>query len=229
MDPYGEFCALTLAAEVLADRWTPLIIRELLAGHSGFNELQRRVPRISRSVLADRLRRLEREGIVFRRLGTNGRASAYVLTPAGHEADRVIDSLREWGKRWVLGEPRPERLDPALVLWWMRRRIDRTVLPERRVVVEFDFTGARRERMWLVLERRDVSVCLHHPGFDEDLVVRADVETTFRIWLGEADLEQAVDRGTVRIEGPSWLVRAFTRWVLGSHLVQAERAAARAS
>jgi len=150
VDPYGEFCALTLASEVLADRWTPLIVRELLAGHTGFNELNRRVPRISRSILADRLRRLEREGIVYRRIGPKGRTNAYLLTPAGREAEHVVASLREWGKRWVLGEPRPENLDPALILWWLRRRIDRTVLPERRVVVEFDFSG---------LERNDSGSC----------------------------------------------------------------------
>jgi DNA-binding HxlR family transcriptional regulator len=229
VDPYGEFCALTLAAEVLADRWTPLIVRELLAGHTRFNDLHRRLPRISRSILSDRLRRLEREGIVYRRIGANGRTSAYVLTPAGREAEQVVASLREWGKKWVLGEPRPQDLDPALVLWWMRRRIDRTVLPEGRVVVEFDFSGARKDRLWLVLEREDVSVCLHHPGFDEDLIVRADVETMFQVWLGRIDLEEALDSETVRIEGPPRLARAFTGWVLGSHIVDAVKTATRAS
>jgi len=229
VDAYGEFCALTLAAEVLADRWTPLIVRELLAGHTGFNELNRRVPRIPRSVLADRLRRLEREGIVYRHIGANGRTSAYLLTPAGRDVEPVVASLREWGKRWVLGEPSPEDLDPALVLWWMRRRIDRSVLPEQRVVVEFDFSGARKDRLWLILERSDVSVCLHHPGFDEDLTVRADVETMFQVWLGRIMLEEALESGQVRIEGPPRLARSFTDWVLGSHVVEAVRTASRAS
>lgn len=224
MDPYGEFCALTLASEILANRWTPLIVRELLAGHSRFNELHRRLPRISRSILAQRLRRLEREGILYRRVGPDGRTSAYLLTPAGREVEEVVASLREWGKRWVLGEPNPENLDPGLILWWMRRRIDRSVLPEGRVVVGFVFSGARSDRLWLVLEREEVSVCLHHPGFDEDLIVRADVETMFRVWLAQITLEEAMDSDGVQIEGPPRLARAFADWILGSHIVEHSQA-----
>lgn len=229
MDPYGEFCALTLASEVLADRWTPLIVRELLAGHTRFNELHRRLPRISRSILSDRLRRLEREGLVYRRVGRNGRTSAYLLTPAGREADRVVESLRDWGKRWVLGVPRPQEMDPAMVLWWLRRRIDRSALPERRVVVRFDFSGARSEKLWLVLEREEISVCLQHPGFEENLVVRADVAAVFAVWLGTGSLEEAMDSEALQIEGPPRLARAFAAWVLGTDAAEAVRAAVRAS
>ena len=225
MEPFGQYCPTARAAEILGDRWAPLIVRELLSGATGFNQLYRQLPRISRSILAGRLRRLEREGILYRRIGPNGRASAYELTPAGRALQGVVDTLGEWGARWASGQPRPEERDPVLLLWWMRRRIDPALLPAHRVVVEFDFSGARNERMWLVLEPEDVSVCLNHPGFTEDLIVRADVEAMFQVWLGSTNLARAMDSGTVRIEGPPRLADAFLRWVAGVDIAGALRAA----
>ena len=166
---YGQYCPVARASEILADRWTPLIVRELLAGLRHFNDLDRGLPGISRALLVERLRRLERMGIVERRASADGRAVEYAPTRAGRELQRVIDVLGGWGARWAFGDPRPSELDPVVLLWWMRRRVHRQRLPAGRSVIQFDFRGERSGSYWLVLERTDVSVCLQHPKFDVDV------------------------------------------------------------
>jgi DNA-binding HxlR family transcriptional regulator len=223
---YGQYCPIARASEILADRWTPLIIRELLAGIQRFNELDRGLPGISRALLTERLRRLERTGIVERRAGHEGQPTSYHLTAAGRQLQRVIDVLGGRGARWAFGDPRPAELDPIVLLWWMRRRVHRHRLPARRIVVQFDFHGGRTGSYWLVLERADVSVCLQHPKFEVDLVVTADLGTFFGVWLGRLPLEAALRRGAVRLQGVPAVVRGFSRWFAWSPMAGAVRAAA---
>src|SRR3954463_3878708 len=161
---YGQYCPVARAAEILTDRWTVLIIRELLADISRFNELQRGLPRMSRTLLSERLRRLERTGGLERRAGSRGKPTEYRLTPAGRELQRVIDLFGEWGARWAFGDPRPNELDPIILLWWMRRRVALDHFSSRRVVIQFDFRGTPKRSYWLLIHRSDVSVCLKHPG-----------------------------------------------------------------
>jgi DNA-binding HxlR family transcriptional regulator len=220
---YGQYCPVARASEILADRWTPLIVRELLAGIHRFNELDRGLPGISRALLAQRLRRLEETGIVERRPGADGGGPAYHLTRAGRQLQRVIDVLGGWGARWAFGEPRPRELDPLVLLWWMRRRVHRHRLPDRRVVVQFDFRGARGGSFWLVLERSDVSVCVQHPKFEIDLVVTADLAEFYRVWLGRIPLAEATRRGWVRVEGAPALRLGFMRWLAWSPMAPAVR------
>jgi DNA-binding HxlR family transcriptional regulator len=222
---YGQYCPVARASEILADRWTPLIVRELLAGIRHFNDLDRGLPGISRGLLVERLRRLERTGIVERRPVPAGRAAEYHLTRAGRELQRVIDVLGGWGARWAFGDPRRAELDPLVLLWWMRRRVHRHRLPPRRVVIEFDFRGGRTGRYWLVLKRTDVSVCLQHPGFDVDLRVLADIEGFYRVWLGRITLGEATRQGLVRLDGMPGVVRAFPGWFAWSPMADAVRAA----
>jgi DNA-binding HxlR family transcriptional regulator len=222
---YGQYCPVARASEILADRWTPLIVRELLAGLRHFNDLDRGLPGISRALLAERLRRLQRMGIVERRTAPEGRAVEYSLTRAGQELQRVIDVLGGWGARWAFGDPRPSELDPIVLLWWMRRRVHRQRLPARRVVIEFDFRGARTGSYWLVLERSDVSVCLQHPRFDVDLRVSADIGGFYRVWLGRTTLGAALREGLVRLDGMPAVVRAFPHWFAWSPMAEAVRAA----
>jgi DNA-binding HxlR family transcriptional regulator len=222
---YGQYCPVARASEILADRWTPLIVRELLAGLRHFNDLDRGLPGISRALLVERLRRLERMGIVERRASEEGRAVEYALTRAGRELQRVIDVLGGWGARWAFGDPRPTELDPIVLLWWMRRRVHRQRLPARRVVVQFDFRGQRTGRYWLVLERADVSVCLQHPKFDVDVFVSADIAGFYRVWLGRATLGEAIRSGAVRLEGMPALTRAFPHWFAWSPMADAVRGA----
>jgi DNA-binding HxlR family transcriptional regulator len=222
---YGQYCPVARASEIFADRWTPLIVRELLAGLHRFNDLDRGLPGISRALLVERLRRLERMGIVERHVGTEGRVVEYDLTRAGRELQRVIDVLGGWGARWAFGDPRPSELDPIVLLWWMRRRVHRHRLGARRVVIEFDFRGERTGTYWLLLERTDVSVCLQHPKFDVDLRVSADIAGFYRVWLGRTTLQEATRRGLVRLEGLPAVVRAFPGWFAWSPMADAVRAA----
>lgn len=210
MRSYHQYCPTAMAAEVLGDRWTLLIVRELLAGSDRFNELQRGLPGISRSVLAQRLRLLQREGVVARIGEAPG--SRYELTPAGRELEGVLAAFSRWGARWALREPRPDQLDPARLLWSMHRRLRPDRLPDGRTVVEFRFTGCRRDRVWLVIEEREGSVCLKPPGSEPGLVVTAAVESLSRAWLNQVPLDGELRAGRIRAEGPRPLTRGWPEW-----------------
>jgi DNA-binding HxlR family transcriptional regulator len=225
MHQYGQYCPVARAAEILADRWTVLIIRELLADINHFNELERGLPRMSRTLLAERLRRLERAGVVQRRAASRGKRAEYRLTQAGRELQQIIDDFGEWGARWAFGDPRPNELDPVVLLWWMRRRISGDCIPERRVVIEFHFRGVPKQYYWLVIGPTDTSVCLKHPGFDVDVTVVADIMAFYRVWLGRSTLSEALHRKQVRIDGPPADVSAFPRWFTWSPMARTVSAA----
>ena len=224
MRTYAQYCPIAKASEVLGDRWTLLIVREMLGGAKGFNELQRGLPGISRSVLADRLRSLERAEIVERRTGPKGRTLGYRLTPAGRDLEPVVQALGEWGVTWSFTDPRPEELDPDLLIVWMARHVDRGQLPPGRTVVQFDFRDPAK-RYWMVLEPSEVSVCLQHPGFDVDLKVIADTATLYGVYLGRAELRATLQTPKLTISGPAALQRAFDRWFTWSAFAPASRVA----
>ncbi len=226
MYKYGQYCPVAKAAEILGDRWTLLIVRDLLIGTRHFNALERGLPGISRGLLAERLRRLQRMGVVEKVAWGNGpRQTEYRLTPAGRELQTVIDALLTWGARWAFGPPEPHDLDPVLLLWWMRSRVRVEQLPPQRVVVQFDFRGAVTESYWLVLTKEDVSVCLTHPGFEPDVLVTADLAAFYRIWLGHLDFDTALQAGLVKIEAVPALAGDFPHWFAYSHAATAVRAA----
>jgi DNA-binding HxlR family transcriptional regulator len=214
---YGQFCPVAVAAEVVAERWTPLILREMFCGARRFAELRRGMPLISRSLLAQRLRQLEDAGVIATTPLARGRE--YRLTEAGQELRDVIERLGEWGQRWTKGRIAAHNLDPGLLLWDVRRRMAVDRLPEARVVVRFDVHGlpARvraQTSWWFVLRRPEVDLCLKDPGFDVDLVVTADLATFTKVWLGDATMARALREGGVRLDGPRDLVRAFPGWLL---------------
>jgi DNA-binding HxlR family transcriptional regulator len=221
---YAQYCPIAKASEILGDRWTLLIVRELLGGASGFNELQRGLPGISRSVLTDRLRALERAEIVERRTGPKGRTLEYRLAPAGRDLEPVVQALGEWGVTWSFTDPRPEELDPDLLIVWMARHVDHDELPADRTVVQFDFRNPAK-RYWMVLEPSEVSVCLQHPGFDVDLEVAVDTATLYRVYLGRAELGAAIRAGKLTMRGPRALQRGFARWFAWSAFAPASRSA----
>jgi DNA-binding HxlR family transcriptional regulator len=212
MRTYGQYCPVAKATEIFADRWTPLIIREMLDGISHFNELERGLPGISRSLLAERLRRLERSGVIERSVAPNGHATEYLLTPAGEQLQPVIEVLGQWGARWAFGEPEPEELDPVLLMWWMRRRVQRDRLPPRRIIVQFDFRGQRTGSYWLMMEPAEVTVCQQHPGFAIDLLVTADIAAYYRVLFNRLPLAEAMRAGLIELDGPVSLVRRFPTW-----------------
>jgi DNA-binding HxlR family transcriptional regulator len=221
---YGQYCPIARATEILADRWTLLIVRELLDGVHHFNELDRSLPGVSRALLVERLRRLEQTGVIVRRSHPE-RYVEYHLTRAGRELQRIIDVLGGWGARWAFGDPRPSELDPVLLLWWMRRHVHRDRLPEHRVVVQFDFHGGRHGTYWLIFNRTDVSLCLQHPRFEVDVRVLADITALYRVWLGREKFGEALAKRQIRLEGPAGHVRAFSRWFAWSPMSKTVRAA----
>lgn len=213
MYKYGQYCPIAQAVEILGDRWTLLIVRDLLTGTRHFNDLERGLPGISRGLLAERLRRLERVGIVEKvERPDSRRSTAYYPTEAGRQLQDVINSLLYWGARWAFGEPEEEELDPVLLMWWMRSRICSDRLPPQRVVVRFDFQGAKSESFWLLLTREDVSVCLTNPGFDLDVLVTADLAAFFQIWMGRLSFDDALSDGLVEVDAIPALAEAFPTW-----------------
>lgn len=226
MDSYGQYCPIAKAAEIFADRWTPLIIREMLYGVCHFNVLARGLPGIPRSLLTQRLRRLEQAGVIERQVASNGRATEYHLTQAGRQLEAVVDVLGTWGAQWAFGEPEPDELDPLLLLWYMRRRVNFHLLQPHRIVVQFDFRGERTGSYWLVMEPTDVSLCVQHPGFDIDLLVTADIAALYRAWFGRLTFAEALRAGLVELDGTTPLVRAFPGWFALSPFASVVRAAA---
>jgi DNA-binding HxlR family transcriptional regulator len=229
MAGYGQFCPVAKAAEIFAERWTPLVLRELLAGSHRFSDLQRGVPLMSRTLLARRLRELEDTGVIQRLPKSSGRGAEYYLTAAGQELQQVIEGLGEWGQRWVRQEVEsPGDLDPSLLMWDIHRRLNVNRLPSGRVVIQFDFRGVpqsfRSQKMfWLILKRPEVDVCLKDPGFGVDLFVSADLSALTKAWLGDIRLTEAMRSGLVTVEGPRKLVEAFPGWLALSGFAGVER------
>lgn len=215
MAGYGQFCPIAIASEVLTERWTPLVVRELISGSRRFNELRRGVPLMSPSLLSKRLKSLERAGLVERIETSDGRGVEYHITQAGRELEPVIMAIGEWGMRWIRGaDLRDEDLDASLLMWDMRRSIDTDRLPDRRVVTYFHLTGSTdgKSHYWLVLDGSDADLCLIDPGHDVDLQVHAPVATMVQIWMGDRTFDDAIHSGDVTLEGPRELARQFPTW-----------------
>jgi DNA-binding HxlR family transcriptional regulator len=212
---YGQFCPVAKAAEILAERWTLLVVRELLAGSHRFNELRRGVPLMSPTLLSKRLGELERAGIVERRPLEVGRGYEYRLTAAGEELRPVVQLLGAWGDRWINHDIGPEDLDPALLMWDVRRRVDTAALPASEAVVRFSFRGAPSGRRWwwIVVDGDEVDLCLTDPGRDVDLTVWATLETLIHVWLGHLTIEDALSSGEVTVDGSAELARSLPRWI----------------
>jgi DNA-binding HxlR family transcriptional regulator len=224
---YGQFCPVSRAAEILAERWTPLVVRELLTGSVRFNDLQRGVPRMSSSLLARRLKELEYAGIVERRNNTKARGSEYHLTDAGRELAPIVEGMGLWAQRWVRHDlVSDENLDPDLLMWAIRRRVDGARLETgRRFVVRFEFSGvpSNRRRYWLVFDGGETDLCIKDPGFETDLYVSAHVRTLIEIWLGHLPLEAGLRDERLRLEGSRQDVRRFRDWFALSLFAEAGR------
>jgi DNA-binding HxlR family transcriptional regulator len=212
---YGQFCPVAKAAEILAERWTLLVVRELLAGSHRFNELRRGVPLMSPTLLSKRLRELERARIIERRPLETGRGFEYRLTLAGEELRPVVDLLGAWGDRWINHDIGPEDLDPALLMWDVRRRVDTSELPAEEAVVRFSFRGARSGRRWwwIVVDDGEVDLCVTDPGRDVDLTAWASLKAMTRVWIGHLAIEDALASGELALDGSAELARSLPRWI----------------
>ncbi|MEX2540005.1 MAG: helix-turn-helix domain-containing protein [Actinomycetota bacterium] len=226
MSRYGQYCPVAKAAEVLAERWTPLVVRELMCGSSTFNDLKRGVPLMSRTLLSKRLRELERAGVVERRPTTGRSSHGYHLTPAGEELRPIVMGLGEWGQRWVRAEVTREDLDPTLVMWDMRRGVAMDRVPDRRTVVHFVFTDVPKtapRRTWLVIDRPEVDVCYKDPGYEVDLIVTTPLRRLIEVWMGDFSFGESMRDGSIVIDGPRQLAAKFPTWLRLSPFAQVER------
>jgi DNA-binding HxlR family transcriptional regulator len=213
MHGYGQYCPLAKGAEVFAERWTPLILRELLRGSSSFNDVHRGVPRMSRSLLSSRLRKLERCGVLIRRDTRRGRE--YGLTDAGRALGPVVTQLGTWGQRWYRSHFEAEELDVGVLMWDMRSTVDPLRFPKARTVVQFTFVGAKpgEREWWLVNEDGEVDLCPVDPELGVDLLVTTDRRTMTRVWMGEESVEFARRTRRLELAGPRELQQRFADWL----------------
>ena len=222
---YGQFCPIARASEILAERWTPIIIRNVLLGCNTFNAIADGAPGLSRGLLSTRLRELERAGVIEIRAKADNPGSTYEPTEAGRELWKVLLALQHWGTRWV--ELTPEHAHPGVVLWaWVTAYLRRELLPHRRTVIRFEYTSLRGPgcRGWLLVEHGDGEICEKHPGGEEDLVVLVHDPLAFARWhLGEITWRDALRRGAIELTGRRDLARALPTWNRTTDQAQAGR------
>ena len=214
---YSQFCPVAMAAEVLGARWTLVLLRELIAGSTRFNDLRRGVPRMSPALLSKRLKELEIAGIVARP-AVSGEPGLYEyrLTEAGRELKPVIEAIGCWGQRWIDIEASLEKLDPNLLMWDMRRNINPTPMPPKRNTIQIIFTDLpeSRKNWWLVVEPdQEVDLCSVDPGFDVDLYLSTDLRTMTEIWMGYTAISRAKDQGRLHLTGDRQLEAAIDSWM----------------
>ena len=217
MKGYGKLCPVAKASEVFVQRWTPLILRELLCGARRFGDLLQGLPLMSRALLAARLKELEAYGLIAATPDPKG-GSDYRLTPAGAALKAVIEELSAWGQTWGQGSIGPADLNVVQLAWAMRQHSDPVDRPERRLVARLEFSGVprrdiRNRIVWLVIEPRGFDVCLRYPGYEEQLVVRADLGAFTRTWLGYMGLAEARQAGKIAFEGKARDMAALRRAV----------------
>jgi DNA-binding HxlR family transcriptional regulator len=213
-DGFGQFCPVALACETLTQKWALLIVRELCAGATRFSDIRRGVPRISATLLKERLDALEDAGIVRRQEMKSG-AHEYLLTEAGEDLRPVLASIGAWGQRWSR-DIETRDLDPGWLVWAMHRRLNTAAMPPGRTVLEVVFTDApaNRRRFWLVHANGDVDVCVKPPGFEVDVSLSAKTLVLAEIWRGIRPIAQEIKAGRVVIEGKPALRRALPSWLL---------------
>lgn len=222
---FGQFCPVALASEVLAQRWTLLVVRELLAGSRRFNDIRRGVPRLSGTLLKQRLLTLEHAGVVERQPSAGNRGSDYCLTEAGLALKPVVMSFGEWGQRWAR-DIGPEDLDPGWLVWAIHRRLNTAGMPPGRTVIEIEFTDAPayQRRFWLVHCAGSVDVCLKDPGYDVTVQLTTRIRILAEVWRGIRSLKDELRAGTIDLRGSSEHRHAFAQWLLLSLYAPIKRA-----
>lgn len=208
MADYGQFCSVARAHEAIGGRWTLLVVRELLCGSRRFNDIRRGIPRISRTMLSERLQALVQVGAVSRIEGEHG--PEYVLTDAGRELMEIVGALGTWGQRWLPRQASAEDLELEPVLVDMQRRVRAEALPQDPLVVRFAIEGQRQPR-FLLLKEGEISLCTQNPGFPEPLCIRTSLSALVAWWRGDVSFAEAQRMG-LTVEGPRALAKAFPGW-----------------
>ncbi len=215
---YGQFCPVAMAAELLATRWTLVVLGEMLSGSTRFNEIRRGVPRMSSALLSKRLRELEQAGILVHSGGE------YILTASGRDLAPIVRGLGRWALRWVDSNCSLANLDARLLMWNMRRNLQPEPMPVRRVVVEFRYPELpiAEARYWLiVVPGAAVDLCSLDPGHDVDLLVTADLRAMTSAWMGMSDFDAELGAKRIVLDGDPELSASFARWIGRSGLAHA--------
>jgi DNA-binding HxlR family transcriptional regulator len=221
---FGQFCPIALASEVLTQKWMLLIVRELNAGSTRFNDIRRGVPRISATLLKQRLDQLEQAGAIVRKRMKKGGVEEYFLTEAGRELKKVLGSIGEWGQRWARDIDKDD-LDPGWLVWAMHRRLDAAAMPKGITVLEIEFSDAPKNHrlFWLLCVDGNVDVCVKPTGFDVDLRVKTNVKTLAEVWRGIRPIRPEIANGRIQLEGKTALKRSFPQWLLFSVFANTKR------
>ena len=211
---YGQFCPVSMAAEILCSRWTVVLLREMLCGSTRFNDLRRGLPRMSPTLLSKRLKELELAGVI-RTVPNAAGNSEYHLTEAGEELRPIVMAVGSWGQRWVESRLSLRNLDPTLLMWDMRRNLSPDPLPPRRCTIQFLYPelAAAQRNYWLVVEQGNVDLCNFDPGFEVDLLVTSSLKTMTAIWMGLTRLGAEVEAGRVRLDGDPAVSRSMQQWL----------------
>lgn len=213
MVEYAQFCPVSKACEVLGEKWTLLVVREMLLGATRFNELQRSLPRISPTTLNKRLDELRASGLLVRKRIPGQRGHEYRLSPAGRELQPIVFQLGEWGMRWARGRMRDSELDVGHLMADIQRRIDPGKLPGGQTVLRFKFTDLDDYADWWVkIIGDDVDLCLEDPGYDVDVWFTADRRTLIEVWMGDTSLRRAQAEGRLKVVGPRALTDNLRSW-----------------
>lgn len=214
MKGYGQFCPIAKAAEVLGERWTHLVVRELGAGSETFNDIRKGLPLMSPSLLSTRLKSLERAGVAERNEIPGG-GVRYQLTEAGKELVPIILQLGTWGHRWVRSDLSQEDLDPSLLVWDIHRNINVGFFKGERTVIKIEFTDytAKFRHWWLVIKEGDVDVCLKDQGYDVDITISSDLKTLTAVWMGDTTIMKTMRDKSVVVSGSGYLKKNIAVWL----------------
>ena len=220
MNSYGQFCPLAQAAQLLCERWTLIVVRELIAGSTRFNEIKKGVPTMSPTLLSARLKQLVAAKVV-EQSGSKGNYT-YKLTSAGLELRPIVELLGAWGHRWAHSNLDKGDLDAGLLMWDMRRTVDPAVFPSYRVVVQFEYSDAPKgERdWWLVSENGEIDLCLNNPGYDVDILIKCLLKTMTEIWICQQPFRDAVKKGDIKVLGDLKLTSKLQDWLRTSPLAR---------
>lgn len=214
MTVYGQFCPVSKAAEILFEKWTVLILRELLMGTTRFNDFQRAISRISPTLLTKRLKALEENGVIIRKQVSGQRGYEYRLTPAGKELEPLMENIAVWGMRWARGRMSDDELDVELLMREVQRRIQTKNLPDGETVICFVFTDLKKHRSWWVwVDGNEVDLCTEDPGKDVDLYISSTVRTMVEAWQGDIDLIKALASGAIKVHGDRNLIKTIPDWI----------------
>ncbi len=217
---YGQFCPISKACEILSERWTILIVRELLCGSTRFSQLQRGLSQISPTLLTKRLNQLVEDDIVFKKSQQGQRHAEYFLTPAGKELAPIVMGMGDWGQKWARSRMEDDELDIELLMLELCRRLDVAQIPGGTLVAHFAFDSLETyPHWWIVIDgEEERELCVAHPGRDVDITLKSDVLTMTRIWMGDTTLKQARQEGLVTLEGLPVMIRSVSNWLKGGLL-----------